>query len=295
VFLSCALIHCSVFTQLCGSVAEPRIVNSELIVDRSLIARSSVRTHLSLAFGVLVLIAAAVTGYAVLAVDHVRSAQERTSVRAVPYLTGLSDAALAAKSAANDERGFLLSGAKKYADEAQGRRAAELAGLNAGRGHASSTAERAAVDEISAGLDRFNQAQDAEFQLYLTDRQAAIALSNGANRDLRKTYEAAFAKGDHSNHFRVHCLNRGRSSFNCLGLIMDSHLVSLHSEQKRSKEGRLYSCPCRKLHVGYSGGAARPISARPMCDRPSGRRGESVHPYAVTSVCELRCSIFDMR
>jgi DMSO/TMAO reductase YedYZ molybdopterin-dependent catalytic subunit len=50
-----------------------------------------------------------------------------------------------------------------------------------------------------------------------------------------------------------------------------------------------------ETHVGYSGGAARPISARPKCDRPSGRRGESVHPYAVTSVCELRCSIFDMR
>jgi methyl-accepting chemotaxis protein len=152
-----------------------------------------VRTHLAVAFGVLVFIAVAVTAYSVVAVGHLRDAQEQTSSRAVPYLTGLSDAALAAKSAANDERGFLLSGAEKFADEAQKRRSVELAGLDTAREHASSAAERAAVDEIGSRLDRFNQALDQEFQLYRTDRTAAVALSNGANRDLRKAYEEAFA------------------------------------------------------------------------------------------------------
>jgi methyl-accepting chemotaxis protein len=157
------------------------------------VARSSVRTHLGVALGVLVLIAVAVTGYAVVAVGHLRDAQEQTSDRAVPYLTGLSDAALAAKSAANDERGFLLSGTDMFADEARGRRTAELAGLDAAREHASSPAERAAVEEIATRLDRFNQALDQEFQLYRSDRPAAVALSNAANRDLRKAYEQAFA------------------------------------------------------------------------------------------------------
>jgi methyl-accepting chemotaxis protein len=69
----------------------------------------------------------------------------------------------------------------------------ELAGLDDAREHASSSAETAAVDEISTRLDRFNQALDREFQLYRTDRAAAVALSNGANRDLRKAYEEAFA------------------------------------------------------------------------------------------------------
>jgi len=167
-------------------------MSSVLITSRSPIARSSVRTHLGLAFGVLVLIAAAVTGYAVMAVGHLRDAEERTSGQAMPYLTDLSDAALAAKSAANDERGFLLSGTDKFAVEAQGRRTVETTALNAARDHASSTAEQAAVDATVTRLDSFNQALDGEFVLYRTDPSAAIALSNGANRDLRKAYEQAF-------------------------------------------------------------------------------------------------------
>jgi methyl-accepting chemotaxis protein len=186
--------QCACFAQHRGRIAEPGTVNSELIVGRSLIARSSVRTHLGLAFGVLVMIAAGVTGYAILAVDHLHTAQLRTSGEAVPYLTNLSDASLAAKSAANDERGFLLSGTAKFAEEAQGRRTVESGALDAARRYSSTTAERAAVDEINAHLDRFNQALDAEFQLYRTDPGAAVALSNGANRDLRKAYEAAFTE-----------------------------------------------------------------------------------------------------
>jgi len=181
------------FAQLCGFVAETELVKPELIVGRSLIARSSVRTHLGLAFGVLVLIAAGVTGYAVVAVGHLRNAEEQMSGRAMPYLTDLSDAALAAKSAANDERGFLLSGDKKFADEAQGRRTVETSALGAALIHASASAEQAAADQIGTDLASFNQALDAEFQLFLTDPHAAIARSNGANRDLRKVYEGAFS------------------------------------------------------------------------------------------------------
>ena len=162
-------------------------------MSSSLIARSSVRTHLGLAFGVLVLVAAAVTGYAAVAVGHLRAAQAQTSGRAVPYLTDLSDAALAAKSAANDERGYLLSGLAKFADEAKGRRTVQAGALQGARGHASTPAEQTAADRIGTGLDAFNQALDQEFQLYRTDRAAAIARSNGANRDLRKAYETSFA------------------------------------------------------------------------------------------------------
>ncbi len=162
-------------------------------MSSSLVARSSVRTHMGLAFGVLVLMAVAVTGYAVAVVGHLRDAHDRTSSLEVPYLMALSDAALAAKSAANDERGFLLSGTEKFADEARGRRDVQAEALDVAREHASSPAERVAVDDIAAGLDAFNRALDEEFQLYRTDRSAAIAQSGGPNRDLRKTYEKAFA------------------------------------------------------------------------------------------------------
>jgi methyl-accepting chemotaxis protein len=160
--------------------------------DRSVVARTSVRTQLGMSFGCLVLIAAAVTTYAMMAVGDLRAAQQAVSDRAVPYLTGLSDAALAAKSAATDERGYLLAGARKFADEAVKRRDVERAGLDQAYAHASSRAEQAAVDDIRAKLDQFNQALDHEFTLVSGDRAAAVALSNGANRDLRKAYEQAF-------------------------------------------------------------------------------------------------------
>jgi methyl-accepting chemotaxis protein len=133
--------------------------------SRSVIARTSVRTHLAIGFGCLVLLASAVTVYALVAVGDLQRSQEQTSGREVPYLLGLSDAALAAKSAANDERGLLLAGDEKFAQEARGRRAAESAGLQSARDHALTSSGRAAVDGIQARLDRFNQAQDQVFQL----------------------------------------------------------------------------------------------------------------------------------
>ncbi|MFI5908242.1 methyl-accepting chemotaxis protein [Dactylosporangium sp. NPDC051541] len=158
-----------------------------------MVARTSVRLHLAVAFGILVLIALAVTAYAELSVRSLHETQQRTSDRAVPYLTRLSDAALAAKSAANDERGFLLSGDPKFSTEAKGRRTAEQAGLDTARRNASTAAEHTAIDAIAGGLDRFNTALDQEFVLFGSDRAAAVAASNGANRDLRKVYEQSFA------------------------------------------------------------------------------------------------------
>jgi hypothetical protein len=52
-------------------------------------------------------------------------------------------------------------------------------------------------------------------------------------------------------------------------------------------------CPCRKLTLGYIGGAARPRWARPTSDRRSGRRAGSARPSAVISGCGPRCNIFD--
>src|SRR6478735_10285850 len=53
------------------------------------------------------------------------------------------------------------------------------------------------------------------------------------------------------------------------------------------------ACPCRKLTLGYIGGAARPILARPTSDQRSGRHGGSARPSAMTGACAPHCSIFD--
>jgi hypothetical protein len=55
-----------------------------------------------------------------------------------------------------------------------------------------------------------------------------------------------------------------------------------------------HRCPCRKLTLGYIGGAVHPKSARlPSSVRRSGWREELARPSAMTGACGPRCSIFD--
>src|SRR6266702_2925229 len=152
----------------------------------------SVRLQLAAAFGVLLVMASAVIGIGILSLRDLESVNSEVAGHAVPYLTGLSDAAVAAKAAANDERGFLLTGNTAYVTECQGRRTAENTGLAGARAGATTAAERDAVDEVSAGLDAFNRSLDDEFGLFATDRAGALKVSTGRNRDLRKAYEKNF-------------------------------------------------------------------------------------------------------
>ena len=153
----------------------------------------SLRTRLFGTFGVVVAMAGIVIAIAVSGVATLHDAQTQASRHSVPYLSGLSDAALAAKAAANDERGFLLTGDPKFRAEAVQRRTVEQASLAAARAAAVGADQVGAVDEISAALDGFNGVLDKEFDLYGVDRGQALAVSTGPNRDLRKAYEARFA------------------------------------------------------------------------------------------------------
>ena len=166
----------------------------------------SVRARLYGAFGAVVVAACVVIVLAVQGVGALHDSQTQASRHAVPYLTALSDAALAAKSAATDERGFLMTGTDTYRTEAVGRRTAEQAGLAAARAAATGDDQVQAVDLISAALDKFNQALDQEFALFRTDRRQAVGLSFGANRALRKAYEAdvtAAMNGAKANNTRT--------------------------------------------------------------------------------------------
>src|SRR5204862_7082275 len=71
---------------------------------------ASVRTRLSAALGAVVVVAGAVIILAVQGVSALQTRQAQASQHALPYVSGLSDAALAAKAAATDERGFLMTG-----------------------------------------------------------------------------------------------------------------------------------------------------------------------------------------
>ncbi|MEU4159641.1 methyl-accepting chemotaxis protein [Actinoplanes sp. NPDC026670] len=107
----------------------------------------------------------------------------------LPYSTNLNGAAVTAKSAANDERGYLLKGNTDFSDEALGRKEKIDAALAAARAVADSSESAARVDAIQAAIDAWFTALESEFTLYRTKPQAAIDLALGTNRDLRKTYE----------------------------------------------------------------------------------------------------------
>jgi methyl-accepting chemotaxis protein len=134
-----------------------------------------------------------VTGYmSLVGIADLETTRNDEIKSAVPYLTGLNSAALAAKAAANDERGYLIAGDTKFRDEALGRQDAVNEDLAAARSLAE-PAQQATIDEIKAATDAWFTALEAEFTTFGTDRQAAITAALGANRDLRKAYEGQLA------------------------------------------------------------------------------------------------------
>jgi methyl-accepting chemotaxis protein len=143
-------------------------------------------------FGGFAVVLALLLGSTLLAVAQVgqlREARQSELGKAVPFITGLQEAALTAKAAANDERGFLLTGQRDYADEVHNRMASAEDSLARARAAAADPGRVAEVDAITAAIRAWATALDREFELYTTDRAAAIELSVGANRELRKTYE----------------------------------------------------------------------------------------------------------
>ncbi|WP_433306759.1 methyl-accepting chemotaxis protein [Actinoplanes sp. CA-030573] len=132
-----------------------------------------------------------VTGTLALAGIAGMRATRNTEIRqGVPYITSLNTAALTAKAAANDERGFLIDGDTKFRDEALGRQKKVDDSLAAARA-LGNPAEQAAIDKIKSATDAWFAALDTEFTTYKTNPKAAVDAAMNANRDLRKTYETA--------------------------------------------------------------------------------------------------------
>ncbi|WP_432542559.1 methyl-accepting chemotaxis protein [Kineococcus sp. SYSU DK002] len=144
---------------------------------------------------VLVALAALLVGLVSWSVVENLQTQRQDEVgRAVPYITGLQQAALAAKSAATDERGFFITGDREFVDESLGREESFTAAMADARAAARTDAERATVDAVQADVHAWFEALSAEYALAATDRDAAVAASFGPNRDARKEFEALLAE-----------------------------------------------------------------------------------------------------
>ncbi|ABS01540.1 methyl-accepting chemotaxis protein [Kineococcus radiotolerans] len=158
------------------------------------LANRRVGTRL-LAATALVAVSALVVGlFSLSVVQNLQTQRQEEVGRAVPYITGLQQAALAAKSAATDERGYFITGEQEYAEESLGRQEAFDAAIATARDSASTDAERAVVAGVEEDVHAWFEALRAEYALAATDRDAAVAVSFGANRDARKAYEGVLAE-----------------------------------------------------------------------------------------------------
>ncbi|BFU44787.1 methyl-accepting chemotaxis protein [Krasilnikovia sp. MM14-A1004] len=134
-----------------------------------------------------------ITGVISLAgISGLQSTRAEELSRAVPYINNLNSAALAAKAAANDERGYLIGGDTKFRDEALGRQKTIKEALAGARALAQGP-ERATIDKIQKSTDSWFVATQAEFTIYPSDHASALTASFGPNRDLRKAYEGMFS------------------------------------------------------------------------------------------------------
>lgn len=110
------------------------------------------------------------------------------------FVTAVQSAALDAKAIANDQRGFLLSGDDQFLHEARNREAAVRASFSSASTAAGSGAGLEAIRRASDGFERWITALQGEVDTFKRgDHEGAIATSLGADRDLRKTYEASLA------------------------------------------------------------------------------------------------------
>src|SRR4051812_35817992 len=103
------------------------------------------------------------------------------------------------KGMANDERGYLMTGDSKFLGEISDRAKKIRGELADAKKAAGEPDDAEAVDKIAAGFETWAKAVDAELATFKTDRQGAVKLALGKNRDLRKAYEedlkAALADG----------------------------------------------------------------------------------------------------
>ena len=142
--------------------------------------------------GLLALLALAVGVAAFLIV----SLEDDTDVsnRHVQYATAIHEAALSAKSMANEQRGFLLSKDPEYLEQLETDNVDARSAFASAAGSAVSAAQRDAVAEARAGFERWLRALRADIAAFQSgDEDSAVQGSLGATRQLRKTYERSLA------------------------------------------------------------------------------------------------------
>ncbi|SDZ26744.1 CHASE3 domain-containing protein, partial [Geodermatophilus africanus] len=153
-------------------------------------------THKVLAsVGVASLTALVVGGLALGDLQDLREARDAELSTALPYKNALHGIGLTAKATANDERGYLLTGDPEFLTEIEERLDKVDGYLADARSSADTADEAAFVDRLGTEIGAWSASLQAEFDVYATDRGAAVALAFDQTRGLRKTYEESLDAG----------------------------------------------------------------------------------------------------
>ncbi|SET70338.1 HAMP domain-containing protein, partial [Geodermatophilus poikilotrophus] len=145
--------------------------------------------------GIASLTALLVGGLALGDLQHLRDARDAELDTALPYVNALHDVGLTAKATANDERGYLLSGDPEFLTEIEERLGKVEGHLADARSAADTADETAFVDRLETEVGAWSASLQAEFDLYATDRGAAVAMAFDQTRSLRKVYEETLDTG----------------------------------------------------------------------------------------------------
>lgn len=109
------------------------------------------------------------------------------------YTAAVNAAALWAKTLANDERGYFISGDIAFVNQMDGELELARAAF-AAAAEAASPEQRATLAEARDGFERWFEAVRAEIAVYQSgDEEAAIATSLGPTRTMRHAYEGWLA------------------------------------------------------------------------------------------------------
>ena len=143
--------------------------------------------------GLLALLALAV-GLAVILIVSFEDDATEVAHRHTLYATAIHEAALNAKSIANHQRGFLISGSPEYLSEIRTETAEARTAFTLAAGYAVVESHREAVRESRAGFETWLRALNGDIAAYRRgSREEAVQASLGSTRQLRKTYEQSLA------------------------------------------------------------------------------------------------------
>jgi len=180
--------------------------------------------------GSLVVLFVAAILLAIFLVLELEEKGRRLSANVVPYEIAIDEAALAAKGAANDSRGFLISGDALYMAEFERRVNEARVAFTAASRHASSAEDVAGTATTQAQFMRWVRAVRGEFDTFISgNRQKAVAASLGPDRTIRKRYEASLALADRRAHeaIRTEENSEAGASRRAVTLLLGALLVSL--------------------------------------------------------------------